>query len=458
MDIGPMMEGWLKPIDTGKVPPDGSEFDVIVVGGGPCGSAAAAYNAMNGCRVLLIEKEIWPRDKPCGDAVGGKALTHVKELGVKEMIEATPYFTVDSIIFGSANGNSVRVMLPQEEFEKKMAGYSLPRIQFDYMMFKRATEIVTGAGGSVIQGFSVEEVGVEEGCVKGVTGRFGGRGSNEGTLTFTAPLTIGAGGYRCPVATTLVEGIHNEAMRDDDHYCGAYREYWKGVGGFEGSQGAIEIHFINEVVPGYFWLFPVQEGVVNVGIGMVISEQRKQKGADKSLKKKQRWVIEQHPVFKERFKNAELVEGSQKGWQLPFGSPRKKAPSFQPRRSAGAGVMCVGDAASLVDPFTGEGIGNGLVSAKMTAKHFEKDEHAGGFPEEVATAYMEELWGTLGKELTNSFRLQKLVKWKRTINWFVGRASRKEKMADMLTGMIADKEASKALWNPWFLFKTIVLP
>ena len=50
--------------------------------------------------------------------------------------------------------------------------------------------------------------------------------------------------------------------------------------GFEGSQGPIEIHFIDEVIPGYFWIFPVQEGVVNVGIGMVISEQRKQKGAD----------------------------------------------------------------------------------------------------------------------------------------------------------------------------------
>ena len=120
--------------------------------------------------------------------------------------------------------------------------------------------------------------------------------------------------------------------------------------------------------------------------------------------------------------------------------------------------MCVGDAASLVDPFTGEGIGNGLVSAKMTAKYFDKDEHSDFFPEDAANAYMEELWGTLGKELTNSHRLQKRVKWKKVMNWFVGKASRKEEMADMLTGMIADKEASKALWNPWFLFKTIVLP
>jgi len=141
------MEAWERAIDTGNVPENNSVFDVIVVGGGPAGSAAAAYNAMNGCKVLLIEKGVWPRDKICGDAVGGKSLTHVKELGVKEMIEGTPHFTVDSIIFGSGKGNTVRVMLPQEEFEKKEAGYSLPRLQFDYMMFKRCSEIVIQNGG-----------------------------------------------------------------------------------------------------------------------------------------------------------------------------------------------------------------------------------------------------------------------------------------------------------------------
>ena len=215
---------------------------------------------------------------------------------------------------------------------------------------------------------------------------------------------------------------------------------------------------MDAVNPGYFWLFPVKEGVVNVGIGMVISEQRKQTGMKKSLKKMQKWVIKEHPRFKERFANSSLVPGSQKGWQLPFGSPRKESPSYQPRRAATAGAMCVGDAASLVDPFTGEGIGNGLVSAKLASKHFDKDAHSGGFPEEVAVAYMEELWGTLGKELSNSYRLQRLAKRKWLMNWFFGKASRKEELADMLTGMIADKEASKALWSPWFLAKTLLLP
>ena len=85
---GVTVESWEIPIDTGEVPADGSDFDVVVVGGGPGGSAAAAYNALNGCKVLLIEKNVWPRDKVCGDAVGGKSLSHVEELGVLPMVQS----------------------------------------------------------------------------------------------------------------------------------------------------------------------------------------------------------------------------------------------------------------------------------------------------------------------------------------------------------------------------------
>ena len=177
--------------------------------------------------MLLLEKEVWPRDKPCGDAVGGKSLSHVKELGVLPMIEATPHYVVDSIVFGSTNGSEVKVMLPKETYEAKglLSGYALPRIQFDYMLFKRATEIVIEAGGAVIQGFSVNDVPVDgagEGAnILGVKGKIGSARSEEPELAFSAPLTIGAGGYNCPVSRTITE-VYEEA--EWKRYLNAYEE------------------------------------------------------------------------------------------------------------------------------------------------------------------------------------------------------------------------------------------
>ena len=74
---GVIMQEWNNPIESGPIPASDEAYDVIVVGGGPGGAAAAGYHSMAGSRVLLLEKEVWPRDKICGDAVGGKSLSHL---------------------------------------------------------------------------------------------------------------------------------------------------------------------------------------------------------------------------------------------------------------------------------------------------------------------------------------------------------------------------------------------
>ncbi len=120
--------------------------------------------------------------------------------------------------------------------------------------------------------------------------------------------------------------------------------------------------------------------------------------------------------------------------------------------------MCVGDAASLVDPFSGEGVGNALLSAKLTAQYFELGLHSNGFTNEAAEEYMVALWDVLGKELSNSSKLQRIMKWKRLTNWFVKKASKKPEIGIMMSEMIASKESQTVLWSPWFLMKTLLLP
>jgi len=433
---------WEEVIETGPVPKEMSSFDAIIVGGGPGGCATAGYLAKAGKKVLLIEKGIWPRDKVCGDAIGGKSLNHVRDLGVKVVLETTPYFKVTGITFSSPSGKSVTVPLPEEEMGKMEAGYALPRQQFDWLMFKSCSEHVLASDGFVIQGAEVRETIRKGDSIVGVKVRIGGR---DGTLLdFFSKWTIGAGGYNCPIARSVIKDIHGQELFDKKHYCGGYREYWQGVKGCGGDAGNIEIHFVDSVKSGYFWLFPLGGGMVNVGIGMILDILDKQKT---KLKKLQKNVIQNHPLFKDRFVDAVMVEGSGKGWQLPFGSPRKKE-KLQPRRMFSDGVLLVGDAASLVDPFSGEGVGNALVSGHIAARHVV--ENIGGI------VYQNEIWDLLGPELTNSFKMQKMSKKGWLLNWFVGKASKKPQLQKMMTEMIASKEAQENLHSKWFLIKTFL--
>ena len=91
-----------------------------------------------------------------------------------------------------------------------------------------------------------------------------------------------------------------------------------GSKGCEGDAGNIEIRFVVLLFPDTLAI-PIGGGKVNVGIGIFVGLLDKQK----KLKTLQADVIANHPLFKERFADAELIEGTSKGWQLPFGSPRK---------------------------------------------------------------------------------------------------------------------------------------
>ena len=417
------------------------KFDVIVVGGGPAGSAAACYAADEGLKVLLLEKDNYPRDKVCGDAVGGKALKHLEELKILDTLEKSPHFIFDSVIFSNTKEEKVKVEIKDSEAK----GYVYPRLNFDWIMFNEAKSRVENKGGFVIQNFRVNSLLIDDKDNERIIGI---KGKNEiGEKEFYAPITIGAGGVNCPVAKTIITEINDEEFIEKEHWSSSFRQYWKNVENVNYDKGAIEFHYVDGVIPGYFWIFPVGKNTCNVGLGITLKDL---KNKEMKLKELQKYIIEEK--FANRFRNAELIKDSGKGWQLPLGSPRKT--KMKLRRMFGNGCLLIGDAGSLVDPFTGEGIGNALLSAKIAIKHCKQNKNK--LDLKMGERYQSEIWNILGKELTNSFKIQNYTRKKWLINWFIGKAQRKPELQKILSESLTSKEAQRQLTSPWTLFKNLV--
>ena len=402
-------------------------YDVIVVGGGPAGASAAYFNAIEGRKVLLLEKATFPRDKICGDGVTGKALGILDEMGLSEDIAHIKKISCREVVLSSPNKTmlSIPIASPDDPF----TSFCIEREIFDNLLYEKAVATVLENGGKILNE-KVSEPLIEDGVMVGVVAK------NE---EYRSALIIGADGFNGPISRYVMEQ-NEQPKQNREHYSSAIREYWEGIAD---NQGQIEIHFIDGILPGYFWIFPISETKFNIGLGMLLSDMDNQ---DVKLKKMLDWVVNSS-FLSSRFATATPIEGTRKGWMLPMGSPRGL--ELHPRKNFIPNCVLIGDSASLIDPFTGEGIGNALVSGKLTAKYPIINGETG-------VEYQQELWKMIGKELTNSHRLQKLLKRKRLMNYFFKKASRKPALQEVLTDMLHNKESQTAFKSKWFWVKALL--
>lgn len=106
-----------------------------------------------------------------------------------------------------------------------------------------------------------------------------------------------------------------------------------------------------------------------------------------------------------------------------------------------AGGILIGDAASLVDPFSGEGIGNAVHSAEIAISHFSSADNSEGFPESAANEYQRDLWGAMGGEMSHSSMLQKtFLKSPTLMNMFVSKVGKKQLLQKVLFDLTARKQ------------------
>ncbi|HHG83299.1 MAG TPA: geranylgeranyl reductase, partial [Bacteroidetes bacterium] len=216
----------------------------------------------------------------------------------------------------------------------------------------------------------------------------------------------------------------------------------KGVKGLD-KDNFIELHFLKDFLPGYFWIFPLPNGMANVGVGMRSDKVAKRKV---NLKLQMAEIIEKYPELRDRFADAEMVGGI-KGYGLPLGSKKRKI--------SGDGYLLIGDAASLIDPFTGEGIGNALYSGYFAALQAERDLVNKDFSAAGHLQYDKEVYTRLWSELKLSHRMQRMVNYPWLFNLVVNKAQRNKVLRETISCMFEDLDMRERLRNPMFYFKLL---
>lgn len=402
-------------------------YDAIVVGAGPGGATTAAFMAERGLRVLLVDRGRFPRDKICGDAVGGKCLSVLDRLGVTADLQARPQVGSWGVTFGGPYGDEVAIPFTKSFDRPVPPGFICAREVFDALLVERAAEL----GAEMWEETTVDGLLREGEAVAGVRVRRGDVAED-----VPARLVVGADGAYSVVAREL--GMQ---QLDAKHYCAGLRVYYQGVTGFH-PRNHVELHYVDAAIPGYFWIFPMADGRANVGVGMLSAAVKKR---SVRLKEVLQACID-HPRFRDRFAKATPLE-TVKGWGLPLGS--------QPRPMAGDGWMLVGDAASLIDPFTGEGIGNAMLSGEKAARWAAEVAETGAFTRASLAGYETEVMDALRHELRVSHALQRLGNWKWLLNTVIRKASRSDELADTISCMFDDVGERRRLLNPLFYLRVL---
>jgi menaquinone-9 beta-reductase len=308
--------------------------DVLVVGAGPAGIAAAIGAHRGGHSVIVVDKAVFPRDKCCGDGLTTLALRELERLGlVPEQV--SNWMDVDAAWLRSPSGREVRVPLPANGRYAAIA----PRIDLDAALVRHAREL----GVEIAEGHGVETTANavrDRGTAIDV--------AVSGIGIVRARQVIAADGMWSPVRKSL--NLNEPGYLGEWH---AFRQYAHQVDGPAAHR--LYVWFEKDLLPGYAWSFPLPGGRVNIGFGVLRSEGRRTKEMG------QLWDdLLQRPHIRAALGQQAELEGRHTAWPIPARIHR--AVLSAPR------VMFVGDAAAATDVLTGEGIGQAVLTGRLAGE------------------------------------------------------------------------------------------
>lgn len=321
-------------------------FFAIVIGAGPSGAATASVlREQTGLDVALVDREIFPRDKSCGDGLGPGVMYCIERLDLSSEFELLN--PIRTVAVSGPSGIEASGHLPNIG-GRPAIGYVVPRKKFDNMLFKKATSV----GAQDFSGHSCESITYDDQTCLWTVSLSAAEGGQKKVIT--ARVIVGADGATSKVRRLL--GIPFNSSRTTGV---GIRSYGK----IENFTNELRLDFIRPLLPAYGWVFPLGNDTVNFGVG-IDSDRLKQ--SNRTLQN----LLDEYKSWANNRFGVNIDLSDEKSAPLPYAVPLPRL-GFPNTPAA-----LVGDAASMINPLTGEGIFYGM-QAGITCAEFLHSAYRG---------------------------------------------------------------------------------